>query len=73
MKAGKETFPACVLRWEELKKRNRAECYVILLTFVRPFGLIWFKFLLYILILSVSIAVAQEYVASNDAENEINL
>lgn len=38
-----------------------------------PFGLEWFKFLRYILILSVSKAVALEYVASNDTENEINL
>lgn len=39
----------------------------------RPSVLKWFKFLLYILILSVSKAVALEYVASNDTENEINL
>lgn len=31
----KETFPACVLRWGKCQKRSRAECYVILVTFVR--------------------------------------
>lgn len=36
-------------------------------------GVMWFKFLLYILILSVSIAVVQEYVASNDTGNAIDL
>lgn len=35
----KEAFPAYILRWDKGKKRSGAECYVILLTFVRPIRL----------------------------------
>lgn len=74
MKEGEGDISCICVAMREFKGRSRAGCYVLLLTSVRcPLGFLHFELLSCSWMLSVSIAVAQEYVASHDTENEINL